>query len=67
VLTAQAAVDPEDEEIAEEEAAAEPEHGPAPEPPVIDVGGNVEQRGPAAAAPSSEEPGPARGDGSVEG
>ena len=56
----------EDEEVAGEEAAAEPESGPAPEPPVIDAGGNVEQRGPGAAAPSSENPRAARGDGAVE-
>jgi hypothetical protein len=66
VLAAQAPVDPEDEEVAGEEAAAEPENGPAPEPPVIDAGGNVDQRGPGAAAPSSEDPGSARGDGAVE-
>jgi len=54
VLAAQAPVDPEDDAIAEEEAAPGPENGTAPEPPVIDTGGNVEQRGSDEAAASED-------------
>jgi hypothetical protein len=49
-------VDPEDEEIAEEEVAIATENGVAPEPSVIDGGGSIEQRGPDEAATSSEQP-----------
>jgi hypothetical protein len=55
VLAAQTPVYPEDDAIAEEEAASEPENGAAPEPPAIDTGGNVEQRGPDEAAASGED------------
>jgi exoribonuclease-2 len=55
VLAAQAPVDPEDEEIAEDEAASEPDDVAAPEPPVIDAGGDAEQRGPDDAASSSHD------------
>jgi exoribonuclease-2 len=55
ILAAQAPVDPEDEEIVEDEAASEPDNVAAPEPPVIDAGGDVEQRGPDDAASSSED------------
>lgn len=65
VLAAQAPVDPEDEEIAGEEVAAEPENGPAPEPPAIAGGGDLELRGPDDAAASSEDPRRARSDGAI--
>jgi len=54
VLAAQTPIDPEDEQIAEEEAAIAPENDAAPEPAAIDGGGSVEQRGPDEAATSSE-------------
>ena len=55
VLAAQAPVDPEDEAIAEDAAASGPENVAAPEPPVIDAGGNIEQRGPDEVASSSQD------------
>jgi exoribonuclease-2 len=56
VLAAQTPIDPEEEEIAEEEAAIAPGNGTAPEPSLIDGGGSVEPRGPDEAATSSEPP-----------
>jgi hypothetical protein len=55
VLAVQAPVDPEDEAIAADETASEPASVAAPELPVIDAGGNVEQRGPDEAAASSQD------------
>ncbi|HET9024472.1 MAG TPA: RNB domain-containing ribonuclease [Burkholderiaceae bacterium] len=57
VLAAQTPVDLEDDDIAEEEAATEPESYAAPEPPsTADGAGIIEPRGPDGAAASSADP-----------
>jgi len=56
VLAAQAPVDLDDEEVAEDEAAAAPDSSGAKEPSAIDAGGDTEPRGPDKAAASGDGP-----------